>query len=102
ASRASSRWATCAGATSNASPRRWARGPSPSLSFIRCCMSKQEKLPAEGACAQLGAIESVRKAKRRECEDCVKIGAAWVHLRTCQECRGTRCCDSSPTQHASN
>jgi hypothetical protein len=31
----------------------------------------------------------------------VKIGSQWVHLRTCQECGGTRCCDSSPNQHAS-
>ena len=37
----------------------------------------------------------------RECEDCVKIGAKWVHLRTCQECGGTRCCDDSPNKHAS-
>ncbi len=64
-------------------------------------MSKKEKPAAEGVCAHIGAIESVRKAKRRECEDCVKIGALWVHLRTCQECGGTRCCDSSPNQHAS-
>jgi hypothetical protein len=24
-----------------------------------------------------------------------------VHLRTCQECGATLCCDSSPNQHAS-
>ena len=52
-------------------------------------------------CAHLGAIETIKQAKKRECEDCVKIGARWVHLRTCQECGGTRCCDSSPNQHAS-
>ena len=37
---------------------------------------KEDKLPAEGVCAHLGAIENVRKAKRRECEDCIKIGGA--------------------------
>ena len=42
----------------------------------------------------------VKHPKRRECEDCVKIGARWVHLRTCQECGGTRCCDDSPNRHA--
>jgi ubiquitin-hydrolase Zn-finger-containing protein len=31
----------------------------------------------------------------------VKTGARWVHLRTCQECGTTRCCDSSPNKHAS-
>jgi len=53
------------------------------------------------ACAHISAIESVKQPKHRECEECVKIGARWVHLRTCQECGGTRCCDSSPNRHAS-
>jgi hypothetical protein len=51
-------------------------------------------------CSHIAAISSVKQPKKRECEDCVKIGAQWVHLRTCQECGGTRCCDSSPNQHA--
>ena len=36
-----------------------------------------------------------------ECEECVKLGAQWVHLRTCQACGVTLCCDSSPNRHAS-
>ena len=36
-----------------------------------------------------------------ECDECVKIGGRWVHLRTCQECGATRCCDDSPNRHAS-
>jgi hypothetical protein len=32
-------------------------------------------------CAHINAIASVKHPKRRECEDCVKIGATWVHLR---------------------
>lgn len=55
----------------------------------------------DAACPHLASISSVRTAARRECEECVKIGSRWVHLRTCQECGGTRCCDSSPNQHAS-
>jgi len=55
----------------------------------------------EATCAHIDAIESVKHPKRRECEECVKIGAKWVHLRTCQECGGTRCCDDSPNKHAS-
>ena len=55
----------------------------------------------EAICAHLGAITDVRGPERRECEECVKTGASWVHLRTCQECGTTRCCDSSPNQHAS-
>ena len=52
------------------------------------------------ACAHIDAIASVKHPQRRECEDCVKIGARWVHLRTCQECGGTRCCDDSVNRHA--
>jgi uncharacterized UBP type Zn finger protein len=55
----------------------------------------------EGACDHIQAVAKIKKALRRECEDCVKMGAEWVHLRTCQSCGGTRCCDSSPNRHAS-
>lgn len=54
-----------------------------------------------GVCKDLSAIESIKTAQRRECAECVKIGARWVHLRTCQECGVTLCCDSSPNRHAS-
>jgi hypothetical protein len=35
------------------------------------------------------------------CEECVKVGGQWLHLRTCQTCGATLCCDSSPGRHAS-
>ena len=53
------------------------------------------------SCSHIKAITSVKHPVRLECEECVKIGASWVHLRTCQECGVTLCCDSSPNQHAS-
>jgi uncharacterized UBP type Zn finger protein len=34
------------------------------------------------------------------CEDCVKIGDEWVHLRLCMECGHVGCCDSSKNKHA--
>jgi len=52
------------------------------------------------ACPHIAAIHEVKHASRGECEECVKIGASWVHLRTCQECNATLCCDSSPNRHA--
>jgi hypothetical protein len=58
-------------------------------------------MATSGICPHLLQIEEVKLAKARVCEDCVKVGSAWVHLRTCQECGGTRCCDDSPNQHAS-
>ena len=56
---------------------------------------------ADGPCHHITEITSVRPATRRQCDECVKTGARWVHLRTCQECGTTRCCDSSPNKHAS-
>ena len=53
------------------------------------------------SCQHIAAVTSVKAPARRECEECVKMGARWVHLRTCQECGTTRCCDSSPNRHAS-
>ncbi len=35
------------------------------------------------------------------CEDCLKIGGRWVHLRLCLTCGHVGCCDSSPNKHAS-
>lgn len=34
------------------------------------------------------------------CEDCLKIGGRWVHLRLCETCGHVGCCDSSPNKHA--
>lgn len=36
-----------------------------------------------------------------ECEDCIREGTRWVHLRRCQHCGHVGCCDSSPQRHAS-
>ncbi len=53
-----------------------------------------------GACAHIQAVDTVKQAKTHVCDECVKIGGRWVHLRTCQACGGTHCCDSSPNRHA--
>jgi CPA1 family monovalent cation:H+ antiporter len=34
------------------------------------------------------------------CEDCLREGSTWVHLRLCLECGHVGCCDSSPRRHA--
>jgi len=36
----------------------------------------------------------------RVCEDCVKTGDRWVHLRLCLVCGHVGCCDSSKNRHA--
>ena len=55
---------------------------------------------AQGPCSHIEAITTVRHAKLMECLECVKIGSPWVHLRTCQACGSTLCCDDSPKRHA--
>jgi len=34
------------------------------------------------------------------CEDCLREGTSWVHLRLCLTCGHVGCCDSSPMRHA--
>jgi uncharacterized UBP type Zn finger protein len=34
------------------------------------------------------------------CEDCLRTGGRWVHLRACLTCGHIGCCDSSPNKHA--
>jgi hypothetical protein len=51
-------------------------------------------------CEHLDAIADVKGPAHPVCDECAKIGARWVHLRTCQTCGGTHCCDNSPNKHA--
>lgn len=34
------------------------------------------------------------------CEECLRDGSTWVHLRLCLGCGHVGCCDSSPHRHA--
>ena len=53
------------------------------------------------SCTHLDTISEVKQAKAYECDTCIKTGDSWLHLRTCQTCGITLCCDSSPNKHAS-
>ena len=55
---------------------------------------------AADSCPHIAAITDVQRPAEPVCEECVKIDSMWVHLRTCQECGRTHCCDSSPHRHA--
>ncbi len=55
---------------------------------------------SEETCDHIDEITTIKQPNRRVCEECIKIGAQWMHLRTCQTCGATLCCDSSPNQHA--
>jgi hypothetical protein len=50
-------------------------------------------------CAHLKAIHELKQPQEHVCSDCQRIGGEWVHLRTCQTCGKTLCCDSSPHRH---
>lgn len=56
----------------------------------------------DGGCEHIAHVHDVKHPKKRQCDECVPMGARWVHLRTCQECGTTLCCDSSPNKHASH
>ena len=53
------------------------------------------------SCTHLDTIELTDlPAPPLVCEDCVKVGGRWVHLRMCQQCGHVACCDDSPNRHA--
>ena len=50
-------------------------------------------------CEHLSEIRAVVPSANG-CEDCLKIGGQWVHLRLCEVCGHVGCCDNSPNRHA--
>ena len=55
------------------------------------------------ACEHFGEAKHVpgeRASYAKGCEDCVKTGDTWVHLRECLVCGHVGCCDSSKNKHA--
>ena len=51
------------------------------------------------SCTHTSQIK-ITKTNKRVCEDCVKTGDQWVHLRLCLTCGHVACCDSSKNKHA--
>lgn len=57
--------------------------------------------PTNGPCEHLGTLpETVVPGSTKGCEDCLRDGTQWVHLRECLTCGHIGCCDSSPNRHA--
>jgi uncharacterized UBP type Zn finger protein len=50
-------------------------------------------------CTHLDQRRSVTPSAQG-CEDCLRIGDTWVHLRLCETCGHVGCCDSSKNKHA--
>jgi monovalent cation:H+ antiporter-2, CPA2 family len=50
-------------------------------------------------CGHLTTIKPVHP-NSKGCEECLKTGDSWVHLRMCRECGHVGCCDDSRNRHA--
>lgn len=50
-------------------------------------------------CSHLNQIK-ITSTDKHVCDECVKLGDTWVHLRMCLECGNVGCCDSSKNKHA--
>jgi uncharacterized UBP type Zn finger protein len=58
--------------------------------------------PPEATCTHLNTIQMTELPEAVDgCEDCLREGSEWLHLRICLECGHVGCCDDSPNQHAS-
>lgn len=55
--------------------------------------------PVTEACSHLDTVETVEPSSWG-CEDCIRTGGSWVHLRMCTACGHVGCCDSSTGRHA--
>jgi hypothetical protein len=64
-------------------------------------MSSRHNIDLSAPCEHVGAskIHSVQRPAPG-CEDCLKMGGRWVHLRECLTCGHVGCCDASPNKHA--
>jgi len=70
--------------------------------------TREEDLEAEGVgtagaggCKHLrDAPEHTRPNTPKGCEECLRDGTEWVHLRLCLTCGHVGCCDSSVHKHA--
>jgi uncharacterized UBP type Zn finger protein len=51
------------------------------------------------ACTHVNQIKAVTPGADC-CEDCLRIGDSWFHLRLCMICGQVGCCDSSKNKHA--
>jgi uncharacterized UBP type Zn finger protein len=53
----------------------------------------------EERCTHLDQIK-IETTDKTVCEECIKMGDSWLHLRLCLTCGHVGCCDSSKNKHA--
>jgi hypothetical protein len=54
---------------------------------------------SDAPCDHLDLVRDVTPSANG-CEDCLRTGDWWRHLRICMTCGHVGCCDSSPNRHA--
>jgi hypothetical protein len=55
----------------------------------------------DDGCTHLDQVEGAVQPSGTGCEECLRAGGRWLHLRLCRSCGHVGCCDSSPGKHAS-
>lgn len=55
---------------------------------------------ATASCTHLAGVRDVAPRTPAGCEECLKMGSSWVHLRLCLTCGHVGCCDQSRHKHA--
>jgi len=50
-------------------------------------------------CTHISQLKKVTP-RAKGCEECLKTGDKWVHLRLCMSCGHVGCCDDSKNKHA--
>jgi len=53
----------------------------------------------EVQCQHLNQVQAVTPSTEG-CEECLKRGDTWIHLRICRICGHIGCCDASKNRHA--
>ena len=51
-------------------------------------------------CSHLPENSNVTPKTPNGCEECLKLGDRWIHLRLCATCGHVGCCDDSKNKHA--
>ena len=65
---------------------------------------RQRPLPAwlrqVRGCSHFATIDEEIEGGVDGCEECLRVGDTWVHLRQCLVCGHVGCCDASKNKHA--
>jgi uncharacterized UBP type Zn finger protein len=55
----------------------------------------------QGPCSHLDQVQISELPESTDgCEECLRDGTPWCHLRICLTCGHVGCCDDSPQRHA--